>query len=204
MKKKPGQLYQERLRRIQDAIQLEVPDRVPILMNFGLFPARYTGITYEEAYYDSEKWMMANKKAVLDFEPDMYKSPEFLFGDAYEILKCRHMKWPGHGVSSSSLHQFVEGEYMKADEYDAFISDPTGFAITTYIPRIFGTLEPFQMLPSLIQLLIGTSAVSVSSAFAIPEVAAACDSFYKAGQGITKCLAARSAFDKEKIGRAHV
>src|SRR3989337_1390086 len=37
---------------------------------------------------------------------------------------------------------------MTADEYDALISDPSDFWLRTYLPRIFGTFEPFRMLQS--------------------------------------------------------
>jgi hypothetical protein len=30
--------------------------------------------------------------------------------------------------------QFVEEEYMKADEYDAFIKNPTDYMLRTFVP----------------------------------------------------------------------
>lgn len=48
MTKNPEELYQERLKRVEDAIALRVPDRVPIVTFFSYFAARYAGITYEE------------------------------------------------------------------------------------------------------------------------------------------------------------
>ena len=57
MEKSPEKLYQERERRTQEAIELKVPDRVPVMSLFGFFPARYAGITFEEAMYDYDKMM---------------------------------------------------------------------------------------------------------------------------------------------------
>ncbi|MFC2039030.1 uroporphyrinogen decarboxylase family protein, partial [Chloroflexota bacterium] len=37
------------------------------------------------------------------------------------------------------------GEYMYADEYDDLILDPSDFWLRTYLPRVFGALEPFSM-----------------------------------------------------------
>ena len=34
-------LYGERVRRIRDAIELRVPDRVPVVLGTGVFAARY-------------------------------------------------------------------------------------------------------------------------------------------------------------------
>jgi hypothetical protein len=55
MTKRTDALYKEREKRVNDAIQLKVQDRVPVVTHFGFFPATYTGITCEEAMYDSEK-----------------------------------------------------------------------------------------------------------------------------------------------------
>lgn len=44
---------------------------------------------------------------------------------------------------------------MKAEEYDAFISDPADWAVRVYLPRIFSELQAFSMLPPLGVLLFG-------------------------------------------------
>jgi len=53
MDKMTEELYQERLKRVEDAIQLKVPDRVPIVTSFGYFPAKYNGITCKDAFEKS-------------------------------------------------------------------------------------------------------------------------------------------------------
>ena len=95
MEKTPDVLYQERFKRITDAIQLRVPDRVPIFMHFGLEAARYVGMTFQDAYYDYRKLLAASKKMILDFQPDMFGSFPFSSGAAYEAVGTRTMKWPG-------------------------------------------------------------------------------------------------------------
>ena len=46
MDKTPEQLYEEREKRVNDVIQLKVPDRVPVMSLFGFFQARYAGIAF--------------------------------------------------------------------------------------------------------------------------------------------------------------
>src|SRR3990172_3525542 len=94
-----AELYQERTRRVEDAIQLKVPDRVPIVVSFGLLPAKHAGITCKDAYYDSEKWGAAVKKTLLEFEPDMYHGSAIVSGAVLGLLGCTQVKWPGDGVS---------------------------------------------------------------------------------------------------------
>jgi len=153
MDKTPQQLYEERSRRVEDAIRLKVPDRVPVALSLGYFPAKYTGITCADAFYNPVKWKEAAKKTVIDFAPDVFLGMGSDCGGALEALDFKQMIWPGHGSSPNHTHQFVEGEYMKADEYEAFLEDPTGFILRTYLPRTCGNLEAFSRLPHLSILL---------------------------------------------------
>src|SRR4030042_685136 len=70
MGKTPQQLYEERAKRVEDAIQLKKPDRVPIALSLGYFPAKYTGISCADAFYNPIKWKGAARKPAVDFEPD--------------------------------------------------------------------------------------------------------------------------------------
>ena len=86
----PEALFKERQQRIQDAIALKVPDRVPIwFQDLGFFPARYAGITYKEAMYDSGMLFSAYKKTIMELAPDMYFNPGHCIhtpGDALEAI----------------------------------------------------------------------------------------------------------------------
>lgn len=148
MEKAPEELYREREKRVSDAIQLKVPDRVPIVPFVGFFPAYYAGITPQEAMYDYDKAYMAWKKIALDFQWDMIMPPSYpCTGPVFDALDYKQLKWPGHGVAPKYTYQFIEGEYMKAEEYDAFLEDPSDFMIRIYFPRICGVLEPLKRLP---------------------------------------------------------
>ena len=197
MGKSAEEMYQERLNRVNDAIQLKVPDRVPVLPHFSFFPAKYTGITLEEVFYDYDKWRLAYKKTLLDFEPDMYPSPMCFPGAAYETLGLKQIKWPGHGVSPDYSFQYLEGEYMLADEYDAFLEDPADYMVRTYLPRIYETLEPLRRLPSLKLMLFGYTGVSLTAILARPEVRGAFESLLKAGHQSADFISGMSSFDEE-------
>jgi len=142
-------LYKERVTRIIDAIQLKkVPDRVPVTPTFSLFPALDNEMTCEEAMYNYDKLNRAWKKTLTEFEPDAFTGPGVaLPGSVLDILDYKQLKWPGHGVSPYHIYQFIEKEYVKADEfYDAFIEDPSDFMLRTYLPRISPVLKPFEKL----------------------------------------------------------
>jgi hypothetical protein len=179
--KTPQQLYNERLKRVEDAIQLKIPDRVPVSLSLGYFPAKYTGITCRDAFYNPAKWKEACIKTVVDFAPDAYIGMGSDSGYAMEALDFKQMVWPGHGTSPNHTHQFVEGEYMKADEYDAFLADPTGFILNTYLPRVCGNLESLQMLPNLSIMLFSPTMI-----LSMPGFDNAIEALLKARQALSQ------------------
>ena len=199
----PGRLYQEREKRVNDAIQLQIPDRVPIVTTLGYFPAKYTGITCEDAWYDYDRWLTAYKKTILDFQIDMVFVQPFFPGVVMEHLEPRQIKWPGHGVSPHHTHQFVEGEYMQANEYDAFLEDLSDYTLRIHLPRVFEALGPLSMLPALSSLGFSYRGITTMvEAMAVPEVAAAIESLLKAGHELRRWRFKMEAFGEEieKLG----
>jgi hypothetical protein len=141
--------YQERVARFIKVFNLEKPDRVPVVLPAGTFPVYYDGMTLKEAMQDSERLCQAYRKFLNDFESDTFASPMMIpSAKASEGIDTLTLKWPGHGLPDhASMLQFVEGEYMKADEYDLLIEDPTDFCLRRYIPRSIGALAPFADFP---------------------------------------------------------
>ena len=98
-------------------------------------------MTPRQAMYDYDKLYAAWKKYVLDFQPDAHLGIAIPTpGRVFDILDYKLYSWPGHGVAETLGYQYNEGEYMMADEYDAFIEDPHYFFNTIYLPRICGAL----------------------------------------------------------------
>lgn len=196
--KLPEELYRERVRRIEDAIRLKIPDRVPILTTATFFPTNYNGISPEEAMYDYDRLAAAWKKYLLDFQPDMFNNPfnTIPLGRLMESLHYKVVRWPGHGVPRDTTFQFVEGEYMKDGEYDAFLSDPSDFILRTYLPRICGALEPLKMLPRFGDMHYFRT-FTATAPFAIPEVASAIRVLINTGAEASKMQSKDNAFSRE-------
>ena len=198
MEKTPEELYQEREQRVDDAIRLRVPDRVPVMCLWGFFPAKIGGLTFEQAMYDYEKQMKANVDAMIAFEPDMCDNPFPIryLGPILEALDFRQLKWPGHGCDSMSTYQFVEGEYMKADEYDAFLFDPTDFMLRRYWPRVFGSLAPLESLSPIHGIISYYIGLTAFSAFGGPEIEKAIDSLLRAAKEASRILTGAVSYVK--------
>ena len=150
----PSPVYLARQKRVQDALELRKPDRIPILLGPGYLIAEMGNITHQELHNNPEKRQEILEELALYFQPDMIMS---LIGSpqASMILGDRMTKWPGYGLGPEGSFQFDEKDFMKAEDYDALLEDPSDFAIRTYLPRAFKTLEGFSMLPPLAMWLFG-------------------------------------------------
>jgi hypothetical protein len=175
-------LYKERVTRFIKAIRLEEPDRVPVLLPSGFYPAYYAGYTLRDVMYDAEKLKKAYLKFIADFEMDSFTGPGLVLpGRVLEMTDHRLHKWPGHGLPNDmSLYQFVEQEYMKADEYDAFLENPADFWWRYFLPRTVGAFEAFRKLPPFSGMMgIPTG---YYAAIGNPDVAAAFGTLIEAGK----------------------
>ena len=199
MSKSVDELSRERAKRVEDALSLRIPDRIPLEIAFGYFPAKYVGgITCEAAYYDYDAWLSACKKTVIDFGADISSVQPFFPGRALELIDPKAFRWPGHGTSPFHCHQYAEGEFMLADEYPALLRDQGDFLLRQYLPRSLGVMEPFAQFPSLAGPTYGYLAgVILADAFASPEISSAVARLQEAGREIRAWRPRMEAFDRE-------
>jgi hypothetical protein len=143
--------YQTRVARFIKAIKMEEPDRVPCILPVGYFPAAYIGVNFHTVMYDYKELRRAWLTFLRDFpEMDEFMGPSLVMpGRILDALDARTQKWPGHGLPEDAwYYQFVEGEYMKADEYDLIMKDPTDYSLRVSLPRTAGLFKPFErMMP---------------------------------------------------------
>lgn len=198
MSKEAEDLYQGRAKRVDDAIHMRLPDRVPLEIAFGYFPAKFCGISCEAAYYDYDVWLAASKKTVMEFGADISSVQNYMPGKVLEILEPRSLTWPGHGASAFHSHQIIESEWMKADEYQLFFEDPTDFNLRYYLPRISGIMAPFGNLQPLSSIMGGYSAaLMMADAFSQPEIASTIEKLQKAGGLLHREQSKIKAFSQE-------
>ncbi|HEY94504.1 MAG TPA: hypothetical protein G4O15_06150 [Dehalococcoidia bacterium] len=161
------ELYQEREKRLYDAITLKVPDRVPVLF-CGTYPAcKYAGIPFSSVYYDAPAWKNALKRMLVDFAPDGWGNINSGPGTALDILDSNYEWHPGGKLPPDLPHQINEQEYMKEDEYDLFLLDPSDYIIRYWMPRVYNSMKPLTKLPPLRDL--GTNATVFATFFDSPE-----------------------------------
>jgi hypothetical protein len=179
--------YKIRARRYVDAFNVKEPDRVPVNLPVGDLPNILHGVSMYAAMYDIEKAIEACKafKKKYSDELEYFSKPFTAPGKAMEILDYRLYAFPGHGLSiDAPTYQFVEGEYMKLEEYEDFFRDPSDFWLRIYLPRVFGAFEGFRSLPPLTDILeIPTGQIM---ALARPEVLEMLQKMIDAGKELQK------------------
>jgi len=164
--------YKVRVTRFIKVIKLEEPDRVPVMLPAGFYPAYYSGGTLKKVMYNYDELRRAWLNFLLDFDLDTFAGPGLVLpGKMLDNIDYKLHYWPGHGLADDiSLYQFIEGEYMKAEEYDDYIRDPTDFILRTFLPRSVGAFTGFRKLPP-ITPFVGIPVFFITQ-FGDPEVRA--------------------------------
>jgi len=198
MSSSPADLFRERRKRFDDAIRLDTPDRVPLEIAFGYFPAKYCGITHSACYYDYDAWLTACKKTVLDFGADISSVQPFFPGSILELVDPKYLRWPGQCGSSIQSHMIVDGEYMLETEYEHLIADPTDFILRRYLPRMSPAMAGFECMAALPSGEMGYRGVlGLAEAVVSPGVAAALERLQQIGRELQEWNPKIAAFFKE-------
>jgi len=174
--------YDARWGRILACVRLEQPDRMPTAMQTFFWPATRAGISYKKLMYDYEKNKEVCFNVVQEFEPDGVYTLVLssALGPLLDKLDFKQLQWPGHGLRDDQPFQYLDREYMSADEYDDFLFDPTGFYLQKYLPRVAGVFSGLDKLPVFPGLHYFRLCFAVR-AFAQPEVRASFDRIVAAG-----------------------
>ncbi|MBR2328717.1 MAG: hypothetical protein IKA58_02400 [Clostridia bacterium] len=146
--------YDEKVARVQAAIALKEPDRVPITPSTDAFPIINAGFTVGEVIYDTslQKMKQAVVKYLNDFDPDKTGGVGMVFageGPMLELERSKNMRWagmPGDIIDINSIQQHIEFPTLLDDEFEEFFSDRTGWSLRKQTPRTSGLLEPFAKL----------------------------------------------------------
>jgi uroporphyrinogen-III decarboxylase len=141
------QRYQERLARYTTAMRNEQPDRVPIRPFVAEFTGVHAGYTCQEMAHDYERGFAAARRCAADFPWDAVV-PNMLatWTGMTQAIGLKYYMIPGIDLPPNVGHQYreppPEEAWMKPDEYDSLIEDPTGFLYNVWLPRVAAPLSP--------------------------------------------------------------
>jgi hypothetical protein len=191
------QLRQERYQRIRTAMNLGVPDRVPITCPIGCFPAKYIGAPCSAAYYDFDTWYEAYEKTLKEFRPDNFGGTNFQSGRALEIINPKFMRWPGYGVKPDQGFQAIEVDCLKANELDEYMLDSNSYMLRKHLPRLSDNLSGLSKLPPLFEILHNPGRLqSLAMLLTDPDIAGAITTLQEAGHEMRKHLENQAKFEQ--------
>ncbi|NHI92620.1 MAG: hypothetical protein EAX96_08960 [Candidatus Lokiarchaeota archaeon] len=163
--KSPRTLLKERNQRIKETIAIKEPDRVPITPMSTFFATEQVGMTKKEAMYDMKRTTDASVKVFSRYNWDAVPPIQQIYPAKYfDLMGAKFFKWPGAENENQRLkdhlpYQFVEAEYLKANEYEEFFDDPTGFCIHRLLQRQWSEYKAFSNFPYLSNLASGYGAL---------------------------------------------
>ena len=179
--------YKARVGRFVDAILLEkTPDRVPVNVNSGFWPAARAGVTPYDAMHDAARANQAWVDFNVEFQPDAMVSPMLYTTPAsvFEALGYNLYAWPGHGTPHDVGYQYNEQEWMLPEEYDDLIADPSDYMLRAYLPRSVGAFAGFTKLSSLFDYVELPFVSGQISGWGSPEMQASLERLARAGREV--------------------
>ena len=142
------ELFKQREQRFNDVVALRKPDRVPVMpLYVHNFPTHIKGISNKDAGFDHETRWQATKEATLRFGWNFAPTNDVLASDFFAAVGNKQMMWAGGNLRDDAPHQWVENEYVKADELAEFVADPNGFTFRKILPRIGESFEGLEQIP---------------------------------------------------------
>jgi hypothetical protein len=142
-----AELYTRRLGRYTAALRNGKPDCVPIRPFVAEFTSVHAGYTCQETAHDYRLGFAAALRCAADYDWDAVV-PNMIatWTGMTQAIGLRYYLTPGIDVPAHVGHQYLEpseeAAFMKADEYDALIEDPTGFLYNVWLPRVAAPLSP--------------------------------------------------------------
>lgn len=133
--------YQSRLNRYVTAMRNGQPDMIPIRPFVAEFTGVYAGYTCQELAHDYHKAFAAARKCAADFDWDaVVANMVYVWTGLTQAIDLKYYGIPGIDVPAHMGFQYREPSqkdaFMRADEYDQLIEDPTGFLLNVWLPRV--------------------------------------------------------------------
>jgi len=135
------QVYARRLARYTTAMRGGMPDRVPIRPFTAEFCAKYAGMTCQDVAHDFNRAYEAVIRTGKDFDWDaMVVNMVWVWTGLAQATGLKYYAIPGVHIPADTGFQYREppedAAFMRADEYDRLIEDPTAFLLEVWLPRV--------------------------------------------------------------------
>ena len=173
--------------RVQKAVALETPDRVPFIPTHNNFYALEYGVSIQEAMTEPLSMVEPLKKVLDRYEPDLAYLPTCFPIPAMEASGFTAGRWAGphYGLPENTPYQYIDRQYLEDEDYDEFLKDPSRFVLKTILPQKHSAyaglalLEPYSLC---------NQAIYSQAPFGLPPVKAALEAMIRTGELVMENL----------------
>ncbi len=178
--------------RVDQAVALQEPDRVPFIPTWNNFYQLEYGVSFGESMRDPFTLNAALDHVLDRYEPDLVYMPTVFPSPAMDRAGSVWSRYPGtfHKLGDEIPYQYVDKQFLQDEEFDQFLKDPNWFMFQKILPQKYANfgglalLNPAAMMNSCIYSL-GT--------FGAPPVQAALQAMMDTGnlvmENLGKCAA---------------
>ncbi len=134
--------------RIQTAVSLREPDRVPFVPTFNNFYQLGYGVSFGDSMRDVST-LDGALDAVLDrFEPDLINLPTVFPAPAMERAVSTCCRFPGklYNLGDDVPYQYIDKQFVTDEDFDDFLRDPSWFLFQKVLPQKYAAFGPLAML----------------------------------------------------------
>ena len=135
-----SELYQKRLRRFITALNNRKPDMIPIRPFAAEFTGTHAGYDCQQMTQNYADGFEAMIQCCKDYDWDAVPANMiYVWPCITDAASVRYYGVPGVDVPRDRGFQYIEPpeghSFMRADEYDRLITDPTAFLYEVWLPR---------------------------------------------------------------------
>lgn len=176
----------QREARVQTAVSLQEPDRVPFIPTVNNFLSLEYGVSIEQSMTDPLSMVGPLDKFLDRYTPDLVNLPPCFSIQAMNRSQFTAGRWPGlNGLPENTPYQYVDCQYLEDEDYDSFLADPSRFVLRNILPRKhkayagLALLEPFGLC---------NQAIFSQAPFGLPPVQDALKAMMETGAEVLKTL----------------
>ncbi|MCX5859513.1 MAG: hypothetical protein NT056_06400 [Proteobacteria bacterium] len=131
------QKFEERKRRVEAAIRLETPDRVPFTTMVYSFAARFAGISVHDYIFNPRENRRVHRIFNQEFEPDMnYLPATNLHPLMVALAQPCPVRLPGRELPPDESWQCFEEPLMTVEDYEYIIRKGMPLFMRRFLPKI--------------------------------------------------------------------
>ena len=189
--------------RIQKAVSLQEPDRVPFIPTWNNFYQLEYGVSFGESMRDPFTLNAALDHVLDRYEPDLVYLPTVFPSLAMERAGSTCARFPGkmYGLGDEVPYQYIDKQFLSDEDYDHFLKDPNWFLFSKVLPQKYTSLGALGMLNP---VAMCNSTIYSLGVFGAPPMQAALQAMMETGSLIMENLGKCAAQAQHTVERGFI